>query len=71
VKLHFTKNYCVNLKSVVNFQVFLKQNYATEVTMRSACKQKYGFASSPSAFAVLTALDVEDVWRLSTSFDVI
>jgi len=32
--------------------------------MRSASMQKYGFDSSPSDFAVLTVLDVEDVLRL-------
>jgi len=56
------------LKSGVNFQVSLKQNYATEVTIRPACVQKYDFASSPWAFAVSTAWQVRwagrDTWHI-------
>jgi len=63
------------LKTGVNFQVSLKQNYATEVTIRPACVQKYDFASSPWAFAVSTAWQVgwagRDTSRiLAKSFDV-
>ena len=37
----------------VDFQIVLKQNYTTAVTIRPACVQKYGFASS-RAFAFST-----------------
>jgi len=57
-KLHEIENYCVNLKNDVNFEVAVKQNYATEVTIRPAAMQKYGFAGSTSAFAVSTKWQV-------------
>jgi len=44
---------------IVNFQVALKQNYATEITCNETClHEKCGFAISPSAFAVSTPRQV-------------
>jgi len=37
VKLHYTENNFVNLKSGVNFEVALTQNYTTEVTYNWTC----------------------------------
>jgi len=53
------------LKTGINFQVSLKQNYATEVTIRPACVQKYDSASSPWAFAVSTSWQVGLAWRVT------
>jgi hypothetical protein len=47
----YAVNYCITLKSGVNFQVALKQNFAT---IRPASMQKYGFVISPSAFVFST-----------------
>jgi len=52
-------------KCGVNFEVALKESYATEVTVRPACVQKYGFAISPSAFAVSTLWQVRWAGRTS------
>jgi hypothetical protein len=57
------------LKSYVNFQVLLKQNYATEVTTTPACMQKYGFASSPSVCVVSTKFQVHWVGKTAGEFN--
>jgi hypothetical protein len=44
-KIAFNGKILRQFKSVVNFQVALKQSYATEVTIIPACIQRYGFAS--------------------------